>query len=132
MRRRTGITALVAAVGMGVSSPASAVDTQRRRVVTTTDIEIVEAVEFVRDTVEITDGSRKVLDVVAHTLQDHAWIKRMSVQVTGEDTRLAEARSSHLIDELVRRGIDRARLSPATETAAKAEVSFVIVERAAE
>lgn len=81
-------------------------------------IKILERVEFDVQASRVSAGSFPLLDAVAAILKDHPEISRVAVVGFADDKegapeKLSELRANAVVDYLVSKGVDRARLLPA-------------------
>ncbi|MEO8844024.1 MAG: OmpA family protein [Kofleriaceae bacterium] len=91
---------------------------RRRVVVVDTSIEILDSIRFVGTTATMTVASSRMLDAVARTLDGNPSITKLEVIAYGRDARtnalgqiaLGERRAKAIVDALVLRGVDPARL----------------------
>jgi outer membrane protein OmpA-like peptidoglycan-associated protein len=91
---------------------------KRRVVVVDTSIEILDSIRFVRTTANLTVASSKTLDAVARTLDGNPSIRKLEVIGYGSDARtnpvgqvgLGERRARVIVNALISRGVDPARL----------------------
>jgi outer membrane protein OmpA-like peptidoglycan-associated protein len=85
-------------------------------VITETSIEILDPITFLPGSAALEPSSLRMLDAVARTLDGNPSIKLLAVQAFGVDTvaalqaRLGATRAQAVVDELVARGVARARL----------------------
>ncbi len=83
---------------------------------TETSVEILDPIRFLPGSPALERTSIPMLDAVAHTLTGNPSIKRVAVQAFGADAlaslqdRLADARAQRIVDELIARGVEPARL----------------------
>jgi len=93
-------------------------DHHRRIVVTSTDIEILDTITFVGNTAQLAPASDKILDAIARTMAGNPSILLMQVRGHSDwqepdravRAELAIQRAEAVVDELVARGVARARL----------------------
>jgi len=121
---------LVIASCGGSSKPAEP-KTPGKVVVATTDIEILDPIEFVPGGADIAPSSARILDAAAKTLTNDPMIKLVEVVVHGDDKGLAEKRANTVRDQLIARGVAPERLRASAGPEAKERVDFMILERAA-
>jgi outer membrane protein OmpA-like peptidoglycan-associated protein len=109
-----------------------------RRVITETSIEILDNIEFIGDTIQLDPRSMRMIDAVAQTFIGNPSIKRVEVMVNVvpgalgvERARwLATQRATVVVDAIVSRGVDPARLSASgTIDRPRDETAFLILER---
>jgi outer membrane protein OmpA-like peptidoglycan-associated protein len=88
---------------------------KRRVVVTDTSYEVIETIRFAGATATLAAESSKMLDAVARVLDGNPEIQLIEIRAYGAGPArgrqaVADARARAIADELVRRGIDAARL----------------------
>ncbi len=121
-----------------------------RITITKRKLEIQETIQFMKSTAQIHIDSHPLLDEMAQVLKEHPEIKQVRVEGYTDDTgnpkadlALSEARAKAVMDYLIRKKVDRARLSseglgsskPVADNATvegrikNRRVEFVIVEQ---
>jgi outer membrane protein OmpA-like peptidoglycan-associated protein len=93
-------------------------EAKRRVVVVDTSIEILDSIRFVGTTANLTVASSRMLDAVARTLDGNPSITKLEVIAYGSDARtnplaqigLGERRAKVIVNALILRGVDPARL----------------------
>ncbi|HEX7702485.1 MAG TPA: OmpA family protein [Kofleriaceae bacterium] len=93
-------------------------EARRRVVVVETSIEILDSVRFVGTTANMTVASSRMLDAVARTLDGNPSITKLEVVAYGSDAQtnplgqigLGERRAKAIVNALILRGVDPARL----------------------
>ena len=110
-----------------------------RKVVTDTQIEILDPIRFVGQTAQIELASLRTLDAVAETLDGNPSILVIEVHAYGAagapefQQRMGDARANAIVAELVKRKIAPDRLRPVGEATAAtpggAQVVFIIAKR---
>lgn len=101
-----------------VCAMVSSAEAKRRVVVVDTSIEILDSIRFVGTTANMTVASSRMLDAVARTLDSNPSITKLEVIAYGNDARtnplgqigLGERRATAIVDALILRGVDPARL----------------------
>lgn len=112
-------------------------DTNRRgrTVVTSTSITILDQIGFIGISSMIDPISYPMLDAVALTLDGNPSIRAMEISASGADgpaqwrKLLGDERARALIDYLVHKGVDRARLRARGTAAVPVRTSFLILQR---
>lgn len=112
---------------------------KRRLVVTSTDVELLDPIEFLPASASLDPRSTPILDAVARTLIGNPSIELVEVQAFAVDAlaqfraRIAAERAQIIVDQLVARGVDRARLTPAgyatLPSGTRGEPLLVVVRR---
>lgn len=108
---------------------------RNRRVVTSTSITILDQIAFLGPTSELDPVSYPMLDAVVATLDGNPSIRVMEVVVSGNDApvrwqqELGDRRARMIVDYMIHRGADRARLRARGVPKASQVSSFVILER---
>jgi outer membrane protein OmpA-like peptidoglycan-associated protein len=88
----------------------------KRFVVTDTDVEILDPIEFVSGSSALHPKSGRILDAIAATLRGNPSIKLVEVRAYGSDAltqfraQVAAERAQAIVDQLIARGVDRKRL----------------------
>lgn len=106
-----------------------------RRVVTSTSITILDQIAFIGPSSQIDPVSYPMLDAIVATLDGNPSIRVMEVVVSGNDAprrwqqELGDRRAKMIVDYLIHRGADRARLRARGVSKAPQVSSFVIVQR---
>ena len=93
-------------------------EARRRVVVVDTSIEILDSIRFVGTTANMTVASLRMVDAVARTLDGNPSITKLEVVAYGSDARtnplgqigLGERRAKAIVNALILRGVDPARL----------------------
>ncbi len=126
-----GWIAAIAVVGGCRSAPAPAPDpieahdgartgsaqaAPKRLVVTDTDVEILDPIEFLSGSSALHPKSARILDAIAATLLGNPSIKLVEVRAYGSDAltqfraQVGAERAQVIVDQLIARGVDRRRL----------------------
>lgn len=125
--------------------PAATIDAERpswldpeqrgRRVVTSTSITILDQIAFLGPSSEIDPVSYPMLDAIVATLDGNPSIRVMEVVVSGNDAparwqqALGDRRARMVMEYMIHRGADRARLRARGVPKAPQVSSFVILQR---
>jgi len=106
-----------------------------RRVVTSTSITILDQIAFIGPSSRIDPVSYPMLDAIVATLDGNPSIRVMEVVVSGNDAparwqqELGDRRAQMIMEHLIHRGADRARLRARGVPKAQQVSSFVILQR---
>lgn len=106
-----------------------------RRVVTSTSITILDQIAFLGASAQIDPVSYPMLDAIVATLDGNPSIRVMEVVVSGNDAperwqqELGDRRARMIMEYLIYRGADRARLRARGVPKATQVSSFVILQR---
>lgn len=106
-----------------------------RRVVTSTSITILDQIAFIGASSQIDPISYPMLDAIVATLDGNPSIRVMEVVVSGNDAparwqqELGDRRARMIMEYLIHRGADRARLRARGVPKAQQVSSFVILQR---
>ena len=106
-----------------------------RRVVTSTSITILDQIAFIGASSQIDPISYPMLDAIVATLDGNPSIRVMEVVVSGNDAprrwqqELGDRRARMIVDYMIHRGADRARLRARGVPKAPQVSSFVILQR---
>jgi outer membrane protein OmpA-like peptidoglycan-associated protein len=106
-----------------------------RRVVTSTSITILDQIAFVGSSALIDPTSYPMLDAVVATLDGNPSIRVMEVIASGRDAPdgwrqvLGDRRARMMMEYMISKGADRARLRSRGEAAAPQISSFLILQR---
>ena len=106
-----------------------------RRVVTSTSITIIDQIAFIGASSQIDPISYPMLDAIVATLDGNPSIRVMEVVVSGNDAprrwqqELGDRRARMIVDYMIHRGADRARLRARGVPKAPQVSSFVILQR---
>lgn len=124
------------------SSGTRATNTQpspKRLVVTDTDVEILDPIEFLSGSSALHPKSARILDAIAATLLGNPSIKLVEVRAYGSDAltqfraQVAAERAQAIVDQLIARGVDRRRLvadgAPVPPPGRSAVPVFFILQR---
>ncbi len=106
-----------------------------RRVVTSTSITILDQIAFIGTSAQIDPVSYPMIDAVVATLDGNPGIRVMEIVVSGNDApprwqqELGDRRARMIMEYMIHRGADRARLRSRGVPKASQVSSFVIVQR---
>jgi outer membrane protein OmpA-like peptidoglycan-associated protein len=106
-----------------------------RRVVTSTSITILDQIAFIGPSAQIDPVSYPMLDAVVATLDGNPSIRVMEIVVSGNDApkrwqqELGDRRARMIMEYMIHKGADRARLRARGEAQAPQVSSFVILQR---
>lgn len=129
-------SATPAAEGTEAERPSWLDPVQRsRRVVTSTSITILDQIAFIGSSSQLDPISYPMLDAIVATLDGNPSIRVMEVVVSGNDApkrwqqELGDRRARMIVDYMIHRGADRARLRARGVPKAPQVSSFVILQR---